>query len=239
MVASLTIIVPVYNEERYVGGVLKELDGLDLPVDVEIVAVDDCSTDNSAQIVSEARLNKPLTIRHHDRNRGKGAAVRTGLDTATGDLCLVFDADPEYSVGDIGRLVETFLQHEVDAVYGVRSFSGHSAFSFWYVVGNRVVTFAANVLYNSYIRDLESCLKLVPTSALRAMELESESFEIEPEITAKLLRAKARIFEIPISYSARTREEGKKLSGIDGLKALVTLVRYRFRPPIKGLRRAG
>ena len=235
--SSLTIIVPVYNEERYVGAVLKELDALDLGIPTEIVAVDDASVDRSPQILSEAQLKTPFVTRRHERNRGKGAAVRTGIVAATGELCVVFDADPEYASRDIAGLVDAFLGNDVDAVYGVRSFSGHSAFSFWYVIGNRVVTFAANILYNSYLRDLESCLKLVPTATLRAMDLESESFEIEPEITAKLLRSKARIFEVPINYAARTRAEGKKLSAKDGVKALVTLVRYRFGGPIPGVGR--
>ena len=235
--SSLTIVVPVFNEARYVSAVLKDLDALEFDMPVEIVAVDDASTDGSYELLTSAQLRTSILVRQHERNRGKGAAVRTGIGAASGDLCIVFDADPEYSASDIPRLVDAYLGNDVDAVYGVRSFSGHSSYSFWYVMGNQVVTMLANILYNSFIRDLETCLKLVPTATLRAMELESESFEIEPEITAKLLRAKARIFEIPISYRARTREEGKKLSAKDGVKALLMLLRYRLRPPIQGIGR--
>lgn len=227
---SLTVIVPVYNEERYVASVLKDLDALDLDMAMEIVAVDDASTDSSHDILAGMQLRVPFTLRRHEWNRGKGAAVRTGIEAASGDLCIVFDADPEYRASDISLLVDAYLTHRVDAVYGVRSFGGHSAFSFWYVAGNRAVTLFANVLYNSYIRDLETCLKLVPTATLRAMDLESDTFTIEPEITAKLLRSKARIFEIPISYTARTRAEGKKLRAKDGLLAVLTLIKYRFGP---------
>jgi glycosyltransferase involved in cell wall biosynthesis len=235
--SSLTVIVPIHNEERYLPRVLKDLDSVELSVPVEIVAVDDASTDGTPKVLAEASLRTPLVVCRHRVNRGKGAAVRTGIDVASNDLCVVFDADPEYTALDIGRLLEAFFAHDVDAVYGVRSFGGHSAFSFWYVLGNKAVTLLANVLYNSYIRDLETCLKLVPTETLRAMRLESESFTIEAEITAKLLRSRGRIFEIPVSYTARTRAEGKKLSGRDGLLAVLALLRYRMSPPIPGVGR--
>lgn len=237
MASRLSIIVPIHNEERFLAAVLKDLDDLDVGIPIEIVAVDDASSDSTPQILAEASLRTPLVVRRHDLNRGKGGAVRTGVKAASGDLCIVFDADPEYSASDVPRLVKAFLAHNVDAVYGVRSFEGHSAYSFWYVVGNKAVTLFANVLYNSYIRDLETCLKLMPRSTLEAMSLESNTFTIEAEITAKLLRSKARIFEIPISYSARTRQEGKKLAARDGVLALLALVRYRFGPTLPGVGR--
>jgi cellulose synthase/poly-beta-1,6-N-acetylglucosamine synthase-like glycosyltransferase len=233
----LSIIVPIYNEERYLATVLKDLDNLDMGIPTEIVAVDDASTDSTPRILAEASLRTPLCVRSHEVNRGKGGAVRTGIEAASGDLCVVFDADPEYSSSDIPRLVDAFLTRQVDAVYGVRSFGGHSSYSFWYVMGNKAVTLFGNMLYNSYIQDLETCLKLIPTAVLRSMELESNTFTIEAEITAKLLRSKARIYEIPVSYTARTREEGKKLSARDGIFALLTLLRYRLSPPLSGVGR--
>ena len=232
---ALSIIVPVYNEERYVGGVLKELEALDMPIAYEIVAVDDASSDATPQILSEASLRVPLVVERHADNRGKGAAVRTGIAAANHELCIVFDADPEYDATDIPRLVDAYLKHRIDAVYGVRSFGGHSAYSFWYVAGNKAVTLFANILYNSYIRDLETCLKLVPTATLRAMDLTSDSFTIEAEISAKLLRSRAKIFEIPVNYTARTRAEGKKLSAKDGVLALGALLRHRFGPRLPGV----
>lgn len=235
--SSLSIVVPVYNEERFVAAVLKDLDRLDLGVPTELVVVDDGSVDGTAEILAAVSLRTPLVLRRHPRNSGKGRAVRTGIEAASHDLVIVFDADPEYSPEDIPRLVAAYLDRPVDAVYGMRSFGGHSAFSFWYVLGNKAVTMFANVLYNSFIRDLETCLKLVPRRTLLAMDLHSESFTIEAEITAKLLRSKARILEVPVNYTARTREEGKKLSARDGLYAIGTLIRYRLGPPLPGVGR--
>lgn len=203
-----------------------------MSIPCEIVAVDDASTDRTPSILDEARLHKPLVVRHHTVNRGKGGAVRTGLEAASGDLCLVFDADLECDSTDVPRLLDAFYSERVDAVYGVRTFASHGAYSFWHILGNRGITLFANMLYNSYIRDVETCLKLVPTASLRAMKLRSETYTIEAEITAKLLRSKARIFEVPVTYRARSRAQGKKLLARDGFIAIAALLRYRMTPPI-------
>lgn len=193
----------------------------------EIVIVDDCSSDRTAEILAERRFRIPTSIVRHDRNRGKGAAVRTGLAAASGDLLLIQDADLEYSPEDYARLIEPFSRDGVEVVYGTRSFGGHAAYSFWFVVGNRLVTLVTNVLFNSYITDMETCFKVMPLALWRSLALRADRFGIEPEITAKLLARRVRIYEVPISYNARSRDEGKKLTWLDGVRAMGVLLAVR------------
>jgi glycosyltransferase involved in cell wall biosynthesis len=226
----LSVLIPAYNEESTLERVIDTV--LKVPEDLEIVLVDDGSTDRTWKVI-ESRVdgNRVRAIRH-TANRGKGVAIRTALDNARGYLMLIQDADLEYSPADYRALLEPLKAERATVVYGSRAFSSHAAYSYWYVVGNRLVTLVTNVLYNCYLSDIETGYKVMPVEVARALNLRANGFELEPEITAKLLRSGHRIFEVPITYNARTREEGKKLTAVDGMKAIVTLLRYRtWNPP--------
>jgi glycosyltransferase involved in cell wall biosynthesis len=224
----LSILVPVYNEEATIATALKRMLNVDYPCDVEVLVVDDGSTDGTASQL--AAVEDDRLVKHaHPVNRGKGAAVRTASKLATGEYVIVCDADLEYHPEEIPALLRPVLEGESRVVYGTRTFGSHSAYSFWYVVGNRVVTTAANVLFNCYLSDLETCFKLMPLSLLRDLDLRSSGFGLEAEITGKLLARGYRPFEVPISYRARTREEGKKITWKDGVQALWILTRIRSR----------
>ena len=226
---KLSILMPVYNEEERLAEALKQALAVDYPCDIELVVVNDGSADGTAEILNgwdDPRLS-PI---HHERNAGKGAAIKTAVASATGDYMVILDADLEYDPQDIPKLLGPVLDGKARIVYGNRSFGGHSAFSFWYVMGNKGVTLFANVLYNSYIGDLETCFKLMPLELYRSLAIKSKGFGMEAEVTGKLLRRKMRPYEVPISYHARTREEGKKITAMDGVEALLILTRERFRP---------
>ncbi|CAM3216054.1 glycosyltransferase family 2 protein [Stackebrandtia soli] len=225
---KLSILVPVYNEQERVAEAVKRVLGVDYPCPVEVVVVNDGSRDGTANILG--RIDDPrVRIHHHRRNLGKGAAIRTGAANATGDYLVIFDADLEYDPEDIPTLLEPVLADRAEVVYGNRTFGSHSSYSFWYVMGNKTITLAANVMYNSYISDLETCFKLMPTALFRRLRVRSHGFGIEAEITAKLLRQGIRPYEVPISYSARTRDQGKKITWRDGVEALWILGRERIR----------
>jgi dolichol-phosphate hexosyltransferase len=227
---KLSILIPVYNEEARLANVLKQALGVDYPCEVEIVIVDDGSRDGTGEVLSridDARV-RALT---HERNLGKGAAIRTAAEHATGDYLVILDADLEYDPKDIPRLLEPVLDERTNVVYGSRTFGSHSSFSFWYVMGNKAVTTAANVLFNCYLSDLETGFKLMPVSLYRSLNIRSRGFGMEAEVTGKLLRQRIRPYEVPISYHARTREEGKKITWRDGVEALWILARERARRP--------
>ena len=225
----LSVIVPVYNERNTVVEVIRRIREVALPVDLEIVVVNDGSTDGTHKVLT-ALEDSTVRILTHDRNRGKGAAIRTGLAKASGDLVLIQDADLEYDPDDWPRLLDPVLKGKTQVVYGSR-FTGerkNMRLSSW--IGNRLLVFVTNVLYRTTLSDMETCSKLVDRSVLDALDLESDGFEFEPEITAKLLSRGVRIYEVPISYSGRETSEGQKFSWRDGVRALVTLVRYRVGP---------
>ena len=231
---KLSILMPVYNEEARLPEALKQALGVDYPCDVEFVVVDDGSRDRTADILAgtdDARL----TVVTHPRNLGKGAAIRDAVAHATGDYMVILDADLEYDPQDIPRLLAPVLDGRAQVVYGNRTFGSHSSFSFWYVMGNRGVTTAANMMYNCYLGDLETCFKLMPLDLYRSLDVKSRGFGMEAEVTGKLLRRGIRPFEVPISYRARTRAEGKKITWRDGVEALWILARERVRkPPLGG-----
>jgi glycosyltransferase involved in cell wall biosynthesis len=227
---KLSILMPVYNEEERVADAVKQALDVDYPCEVELVVVDDGSRDNTADILS--RVDDPrVRVVVHPRNRGKGAAIRTAVDSAAGDYMVILDADLEYDPEDIPRLLEPVLDGHAKVVYGNRSFGSHSSFSFWYVMGNKAVTTAANVLFNCYLGDLETCFKLMPVSLYKSLDVRSRGFGMEAEVTGKLLRRRIRPYEVPVSYRARTREEGKKITWKDGVEALWILSRERVRKP--------
>jgi len=224
----LTIAVPVYNERERVAPALKALLSTSLPVDVEIIVVDDGSKDGTYELLTQMDIPSHVRLIRHDRNRGKGAALRTALENATGDLFVPFDADLEYDPADLARLLPPLVDGDTDVVYGTRAFSSHTSYSFWFVMGNKLLNLWTNVLFDCYISDLETCYKMVRTPLLRSLGLTASGFDIEAEVTAKLLRTGRRPYEIPISYAARTREQGKKISWRDGLIAVRVITKTRF-----------
>jgi glycosyltransferase involved in cell wall biosynthesis len=220
--------MPVYNEratiERAIAGVLDA----GISDSLELLIVDDGSTDGTRELLRETEWPEAVRVVYQQKNRGKGAAVRAGVQEARGSWTTIMDADLEYDPADIVPLLEPLRTGRAQVVYGTRAFKSHSAYSFWYVVGNRAVTLAANVLYNSWISDMMTGHKAMSTELFRSLDLRERGFAIEAEITARLLRRGVRIYEVPIEYVARGREEGKKLTAVDGLRVVRTLLRCRF-----------
>jgi hypothetical protein len=224
---KLSVLMPVYNESRTVELAAKRLLDVSMPCDVELVVVDDGSGDGTAEKIRA--LDDPRVVTaFHPANRGKGAAVRTAAESATGDFMLIYDADLEYPPEQIPKLLEPVLAGETEVVYGTRVFGGTSAYTYWYVLGNRAVTTAANVLFNAYITDLSTCFKLLPLPLYRSLGMRENGFGADPELTAKLLKRGIRPFEIPITYRSRTRAEGKKITWRHGFEALGVLARVRL-----------
>ena len=223
---KLSILMPVYNEGATLAAALKRVLDVDYPCDIELIAVDDGSVDGTAGVL--AAVNDPrVTVHRHTVNQGKGAAIRTASTLATGDWIIICDADLEYSPEEIPLLLQPLLRGEAEVVYGTRSFGSHNAYSFWFVMGNKGVTLCANLLFNAYISDLETCFKLMPLRLYRELDVQAAGFGMEAEITGKLLRRGVRPYEVPISYKARSREEGKKLTWKDGVEAIWILARIR------------
>jgi len=227
---KLSILMPVYNEEARLADAVKQALDVEYPCEIELVVVDDGSKDRTRQILAGMDHNRMRVILH-ERNQGKGAAIMTAAAAAEGDYLVILDADLEYNPEDIPRLLQPVLDGRTTVVYGNRTFGSHSSFSFWYVMGNKAVTTAANMLYNCYLGDLETCFKLMPVELYRALKIKSRGFGMEAEVTGKLLRNRYRPYEVPISYSARSREEGKKITWRDGVEALWILLRERLRKP--------
>jgi glycosyltransferase involved in cell wall biosynthesis len=225
---DLTVVMPVYNEretvERAIAGVLEA----DVAASYELVIVDDGSTDGTSEILERTSWPDHVRLLRHDRNRGKGAAVRTALAEADGRFSAIMDADLEYDPRDLKLLLEPLTSGRAEVVYGTRAFKSHSAYSFWYVVGNRGVTFVANLLYNSWISDMMTGHKAMSTELFRSLDLRERGFAIEAEITARLLSRGVRIYEVPVEYAARGREQGKKLTALDGLRVMRTLFRCKI-----------
>jgi glycosyltransferase involved in cell wall biosynthesis len=230
-VAELSILMPVFNERPTIAeAVAQVLEASPLAGDFELVVVDDGSTDGTSELLAESAWPENVTVVSHPQNRGKGAAVATALEHARGRWSVIMDADLEYQPRDLDALIEPLASGEAEAVFGARGFQAHSAHSFWYVVGNKGVTFAANLLYNSWLSDIMTCHKAMSTELFRSLDLRETGFGIEPEIAARLLRRGVRIYEVPVVYRARTRDQGKKLTAADGFRVLRTLVRCRLTP---------
>jgi dolichol-phosphate hexosyltransferase len=224
---ELSVLMPAFNERGTVERAIAAVLDADLGVDgLELLVVDDGSTDGTGDILAQTAWPANVRTFSHRHNLGKGAAIRTALDSATGTYATVFDADLEYDAQQIAQMIEPLRTGE-KAVFGIRGFQSHSAYNFWYVVGNKGVTLAANLLYNSWVADIMSCHKAMPTDVFRSLDLRERGFTIEAEITAKLLRTGVRIYEVPVTYRARSRESGKKLTAIDGLRVLAALLKYR------------
>ena len=228
----LSILMPVYNERERVERAIAEVLDTPLPTQFELIVVDDGSTDGTREILRDLIPNThpPDRVRllEHPENRGKGAAVQTALSHAEGEFSAIFDADLEYDPTDLGLLMPPLLDERTNACFGVRAFDGYTSHSFIYVIGNKAVTLAANVLFNVYLHDIMTCQKMIRTEVFRSLPLQAPGFSIEPEITARLVQRGERIFEVPVTYRARSTSEGKKLTAVDGFRVLGTLLRCRF-----------
>jgi glycosyltransferase involved in cell wall biosynthesis len=225
---KLSIVMPVFNERNTIKEILRRVRQVDLgDLEREIVIVDDGSSDGTRDILTMEEDSGTRVILHAE-NRGKGAAVRTGFAAASGDLIIIQDADLEYDPEDYPKLIEPVLRGKAQVVYGSRFTGPRKNMLFWHFVGNRFLALMTNILYNTTLSDMETCYKLFTREALQGIELKSDHFEIEPEMTAKILKKKIRIFEVPISYAGREMEEGKKITWRDGIPALWTLIKYRF-----------
>ena len=224
----LSILMPVYNEAGTVEQAVSDVLSADLPFERELVIVDDGSTDGTSSVLERLDLPEEATVIRHERNAGKGAAVRTALAQASGEISTIFDADLEYDPADIVPLLEPIEEGVANAVFGVRAFDGYTSHSFLYVMGNRGVTLVANMLFNVYLKDVMTCHKAIRTDVFQALPLQESGFGIEPEIAARLLQRGEQIFEVPIRYRARPTEEGKKLTSVDGFRVVRTLLRCRL-----------
>jgi dolichol-phosphate hexosyltransferase len=225
---DLTILMPVYNEEERVGAAIEHALGVEYPFTVELLIVDDGSTDATPSILASHAGDERVRVLTQPANRGKGAALRAGVQAARGRYTGVLDADLEYLADDLIDLMKPLLEGRANAAFGARGFRGHTSHSYLYVLGNRFVTVAANVLFNVYLEDIMTGHKIVRTDIFQTLTLRENGFAIEPEIAARLLQRGERIYEVPVEYAARGHDEGKKLTSVDGFRVLRTLLRCRL-----------
>jgi glycosyltransferase involved in cell wall biosynthesis len=224
----LSILMPVFNEASTVEQAIRDTLATDLSVDRELILVDDGSTDGTSEILAGGDWGDDVRVYSHDHNQGKGAAVRTALQHARGEFSAILDADLEYTADDFHVLLPPLLEGATNAVFGVRAFNGYTSHSFLYVMGNRGVTLIGNILFNVYIADVMTCHKAIRTEVFRELPLKCRGFDIEPEIAARLVQRGERIYEVPVHYRARASDEGKKLTALDGVRVVRTLLRCRF-----------
>ena len=225
----LSVIVPVFNERTTVAEVIRRIRAVSLPVAVEVIVVDDGSSDGTDKVLA-ALGDSTVRVINHGVNRGKGAAIRTGLESVRGDLVLIQDADLEYDPADWTKLLDPILRGKSDVVYGSRFTGERKNMMPLHWMGNRFLSLVTNILYSSTLSDMETCYKLFDRKVLEGITIQSDKFDFEPEITAKVLRRGYRIYEVPISYAGREVDEGKKITWRDGFGALVALVKFRFVP---------
>ena len=226
----LSILMPVYNERERVERAIAEVLSTELPDAFELIIVDDGSTDGTLDILRGTDWDERVRLFEHGHNQGKGAAIQTALREARGDFSCIFDADLEYDPADLGLLMPPLLDGRTNACFGVRAFDGYTSHSFLFVLGNKGVTLACNVLYNVYLHDIMTCHKMIRTDLFRSLPLREPGFAIEAEISARLVQRRERIFEVPVHYRARSNDEGKKLTAVDGLRVIKTLTRCKFTP---------
>jgi len=247
---KLSILIPAYNERQTIQGILARVRAVDLVVEVqdgsldyslpadakglvrlekEIIVVDDGSTDGTRDILQQEAGQEDVRVVFHETNQGKGAAVRTAIQHATGDILLIQDADLEYDPRDYPALLQPIIEGRADVVYGSRFLGGpRKAMLFWHAAGNKLLTFITNILYDAILSDMETCYKVFRSDVIKDIPLHARRFEFEPEVTAKVLKRGYRIYEVPITYTGREYEEGKKITWRDGFSALWTLIKYRF-----------
>ena len=222
---KLSILIPIYNESATVLEIIQRVQAV--PFEKEIIAVDDGSTDGTRDLLSRVEKDGVIVL-HHERNGGKGAAIRTGLERATGDIIVIQDADLEYDPRDYTQLVQPIVEGRAKVVYGSRFLGPRMAMFFWHMLANKMLTLMTNVLYDAILSDMETGYKAFRADVIKNMKLRSRRFDFEPEVTAKVLKRHIRIFEVPISYYGREYSEGKKIGMNDGFVAIWTLLKYRF-----------
>lgn len=234
---KLSILIPVYNEEKTIERLLKKVNDISiLDVEKEIIVIDDGSTDRTSNLIEKLHKEGKIILIKHDRNQGKGAAIRSGLNHATGDYTIIQDADLEYDPADIASLLTPIIEKKTEVVYGTRlrrlpnfKRDERTIRFFIHYIGNKMLSIITSVFYGQWITDMETGYKLIPTKVMKTLKLNSTGFEMEPEITAKLLKKRYRIYEVSISTNPRGYKEGKKLNTVkDGFRALWALIKYRF-----------
>lgn len=223
----LSVVIPVFNEKGTIGEIIKRVEAV--PIDKEIIVVDDFSTDGTRDILSKIE-NRGIRVIYHEKNMGKGAALRTGFGVAAGDIVIIQDADLEYDPQEYSKLIKPILDGEADAVYGSRFVGGepHRVFYFWHMVGNKFLTLLSNMFTNLNLTDMETCFKVFKKEVIRKITIEENRFGFEPEITAKLAKMDIRLFEVGISYYGRNYKEGKKVGWKDGISALRAIIKYNL-----------
>ena len=224
---KLSIIIPVFNEEATVKEIIDRCRALAL--DTEIVVVDDGSSDGTRDVLAKENGADGVTVCYHEKNRGKGAAIRTGVEKCTGDIVVIQDADLEYMPEEFPALVQPIVDGYADVVYGSRFLGTHRVFKVVHYFGNKFLTLVTNVLYDTMLTDMETCYKAFRAAVIKNVDIKSDRFNFEPEITAKVFKQKKlRVYEMPISYHGRDYDEGKKITWFDGIPALWALIKYRF-----------
>jgi len=222
----LSVVMPAYNERETIEEIIRRV--LAVPLRIELVVVDDASTDGTRDILQALASALPFKLLLQPNNRGKGAALARGFADVTGEIVVIQDADLEYSPEEYPQLVELICTGRADVVYGSRFIGRHRVFLFTHFLGNRVLTLLTNILYNTMLTDMETCFKAMRIEVLRSMTLRSARFGIEPELTAKIFKRGYRVYEVPITYDGRGYDEGKKITWKDGVVAVWTLLKYRF-----------
>ena len=226
---KITVLIPVFNEIKTLRIILQKIEETNFcGLEKEIILIDDFSTDGTREILEE--LKRKYKVLFHDENQGKGAALRTGLEHATGEIVIIQDADLEYEPADYEPLIKLIIEDKADVAYGSRLSGGRPSrsFMFTHLLGNKFLTLMTNVLYNTTLTDMETCYKAFKTEFIKDIKIKSNRFDFEPEITAKVLKKGARLYELPISYYGREYEEGKKITWKDGIHAVLALIKFRF-----------
>ncbi len=226
---KISVVIPCYNEFKTIAEILRLVNSSSVDVN-EIIVVDDFSTDGTRELIQGELKNKIDKVCLHDKNSGKGAALRTGFQNATGDIIIIQDADLEYDPGEYATLIGPILEGKADVVYGSRFMGGrpHRVLYFWHLVGNRFLTMLSNMFTNLNLTDMETCYKAFKKEVLSSLTLEENRFGFEPEITAKIAKSKVRIYEVGISYYGRTYEEGKKINWKDGVSCIYSIIKYNL-----------
>lgn len=223
---EISVLIPVFNERNTILEVVRRVQ--EQPFEKEIIIIDDRSTDGTRELLQETYWPANIKVLYHDKNKGKGAGIRTGAQAATKDIIIVQDADLEYNPNDFGKVLQPILDGVADVVYGSRFLGTHRSFMLHHYMGNKLLTLITNVLYNNILTDMETGYKAFRTPILKDMRIRSNRFDFEPEITAKVLKKGYRIYEVPIYYAGRDYAEGKKITWRDGFAAMWALIRFRF-----------